>query len=303
MLLGNPAHLRRAHCEAAKGYAPAELCETVVRCLELVAQAAAVGLDFRFKGGNSLLLVLPAPERLSIDVDVDARETKERMVEGMEEVVRRCDAFTRLEVRPHKTKPWLPMISFNVYFESAFPRDEPAFVMFDAVLKEPPGPGRRVPVRVPGIYEAAQEVEVMTPAGLMGDKLLTIGPSTVGIPLGKKKDAQRLKHVFDVARLASLRPDRSDVRRSLEACLAQENEIQRKSWSWPAVAEDTVRFCEAGLAFASPPDPAAIPPTEYAHEIATGFAGFRGHVFRRLYGWDDLRADLAAVRDVVRSLV
>lgn len=46
------------------------LVETCIFALEFVGRLAAVGLDFVFKGGTSLLLHVRPPRRLSIDVDI-----------------------------------------------------------------------------------------------------------------------------------------------------------------------------------------------------------------------------------------
>lgn len=302
VILGRPEHFTRAHYEAQRGLAPGPLCEQVVHALELLAQASAAGLSFRFKGGNSLLLILDEPRRFSIDIDVDARETKERLVEAMEAIIAGCEAFTRLEVRAHKTKPWLPMISFNVHYRSAFPAEGPTFVMFDAVLKESPGRGVRRRVRAGGLYEAGVEVEVNTPSGLAGDKVLTLGPATLGIPLGKGKATHRLKHVFDLGRLSEVGLDPAETRAALEGCLRQENEIQRSAWTWAEVAADTLRLCDAALRFEAAPDPATIDPADYAREVAEGFPAFRSHLFRGAYDWADLRGDFERVRVIVRSL-
>ena len=74
MLHGDASLFTREHYEAQRGVAPAHLCELVVHCLELVAQLASTDVPFRFKGGNSQLILLEAPERFSTDMtDRDCR--------------------------------------------------------------------------------------------------------------------------------------------------------------------------------------------------------------------------------------
>lgn len=46
------------------------LIERTLYALGLLEALAAVGLDFIFKGGTSLLLLLPKPKRLSTDIDI-----------------------------------------------------------------------------------------------------------------------------------------------------------------------------------------------------------------------------------------
>jgi hypothetical protein len=292
----------KEHYEAHRGLAPAPLCELVVHCLELVATLADLGLGFRFKGGNSLLVMLEDPQRFSIDVDIATAASKEELVGAAENVVARGGPFTRWEARQPKTKPWLPLISFKLFFESCYRPPEEAFVMLDAVLEESPYPGERRPVRCGALYAADQAVEVPTVPGLIGDKLLTIGPSTLGIPIGRGKAAQRLKHVFDVSLLGSHGYDRALVWQSLCASQAQEERIQGRQFSFQEIAADTVRFCGEALGHAEPPRPEDLPEATYLYEVALGFGEFREHLFRRRYGWQDLKSDCQCVIEMMRDI-
>ena len=302
MLLGDRAHFTRDHYEAKKGLASAQLCELVVHCLELVAQLAACDFTFRFKGGNSLLLLLQEPQRFSIDVDIVTTSTKDEMIDLVEGITKRCDVFTRQETRAPKTKPWLPMISFKLFFESLYQKPEDAFVMLDAVLEPPPYGGVERSVTCMEIYRSEQRVEVPSVSGLIGDKLLTIGPSTLGIPLGKNKEAQRLKHVFDVSRLSREPWDAAEVRASIVGCMAQENRIQQRECSYEAVVEDTVKFLEEPLAHESEPPIESVDPKSYLFEIAKGVDPFASHLFRKKYSWSDLQDDCRRVRDLLKAI-
>lgn len=301
MILAENTPFSREHFERHKGVAPAHLCELVVHCLELVAQLANAGLAFRFKGGNSLLILLEDPQRFSIDVDIVTLATKEELTALVEGIVERCDVFTRYEVRQHKTKPWLPMISYKLFFRSSYQAEEDAFVMLDAVLEPPPYEGVRKPVRCGALYGSSVEVEVPSVSGLIADKLLCIGPSTMGIPLGKKKEAQRLKHVFDVALLTRHPHDEASVKVSLERCMAQENRIQKSSWSKQDVAADTARFLGEPLRFEHKPDPATLEPGSYLDEIVRGFDEFRTYLFRMDYSWPRFQEDCRAAAAIMAA--
>lgn len=302
MLLGDRSFFRREHYEAQKGTAPAHLCELVVHCLELVAQLAATELQFRFKGGNSLLLLLQEPQRFSIDVDIVSTASKDEMIDLVGKITSDCDVFTRFEARAPKTKPWLPMISFKLFFESAYQKPEDAFVMLDAVLEPPPYGGVEREVRCLDVYESAQRVEVPSVSGLIGDKLLTIGPSTLGIPLGKNKEAQRLKHVFDVSRLSREPWDAAEVRASIAGCMAQENRIQQRQCSYEEVVVDTLKFLSEPLAHEHKPALESVKEGTYLFEIVKGVDPFASHLFRRAYGWRDLHDDFERVADLLKSI-
>lgn len=302
MLLGKKAYFTKQHYEAQKGNAPPHLCELVVHCLELVSQLAAADLEFRFKGGNSLLILLENPQRFSIDVDIVTTVSKDSLTETVTRIGENCDVFSKTEIRPHKTKPWLPMISYKLFFDSVYQNPEDAFVMLDAVLEPPPYGGVRKQVRCLDIYSAEQDVEVPSISGLMADKFLTLGPATLGIPIGKHKEAQRLKHVFDVSLLATHPHDKDVIREAIAACMEQENRIQRSRHTLQEVIEDTRSFLGQPLLFSEQPDLKLAKDNPYLKEIVVGFEQFRSHLFRTAYSWEMLCADCRRVLDLADAL-
>jgi hypothetical protein len=302
VILANPICFTRDHYEKRRGTAPGPLCELVVHCLELVSQLCHRGLAFRFKGGNSLLVLLEDPQRFSIDVDIVTTEKKERLIALVGEIADGCEAFTRWESRQPKTKPWLPLISFKLFFESVYPAAEEPYVMLDVVLEPAPYEGVVRQVRCGTLYESGERVEVPSVSGLVGDKLLAIGPCTLGIPIGKGKEAQRLKHVFDVSLLSRQGHDRSAVRTALVGCQAQEERIQGRHFAWDEIARDTIRFCSEPLAHGAPPPIESLEPGSYLYEIVKGFEDFRQHLLRAGYDWSAFQKDCRTVVDLVRSL-
>jgi hypothetical protein len=300
MIVGEPRLFTHEHYEAHTGTAPPYLCELVVHSLELVAQLVRRGLDFRFKGGNSLLVLLPEPRRFSIDADIVTTVEKPALIALVEEIVADCERFTRCEVRQHKTKPWLPMISFKLFFETCYPgagssEGSESFVMLDAVLEPPPYPGTQVPIQCVELYRCDESVEVPTVSGIMADKLLCLGPETLGIPLGKGKEAHRLKHVFDVATLSRQDHDLDAVLAALLPCMEQENRIQKSDWTLAQVIADTRVFCRAPLEHEEKPSGDQLEAGTYLDEIARGVDGFRQVLLRPNYGWSDLQADCTAI--------
>ena len=302
MTLADPRMFTRDHYEAHKGEAPAYLCELVVHCLELVGQLSHAGLPFRFKGGNSLLIVLEDPWRFSIDVDIVTTVPKQELAALVEAVAASSGAFKRVETRAPKTKPWLPMISFKLFFDSVYQKPEDSYVMLDAVLEAPPYPGERKRVRCGGIYDSEATVEVPSVSGLIADKMLCIGPATTGIPLGKNKEAHRLKHVFDISRLSERPHDMPAVKSALHGCLEQENALQKSAWTWPEVARDTLKFLDEPVPHDERPHHESVEAGGYLYEIVKGFEEFRKHVFRAEYTWQRFKEDCRRARAIASAL-
>jgi hypothetical protein len=270
-----------------------QLAEEAIHCLELVAELSAKEFEFQFKGGNSLLLILDTPQRFSIDVDIAAKTNRERIEQCLDSITEEFGVFTRWEHRPHKTKPWLPLVSYYLYYDSAV-GVENASIMLDVQLRRSPYKTSMKKISCGDIFDCDREAELPFAASIIGDKLLTMGPYTLGIPMGKGKAAQRLKHVFDVSRLLDTRPDLEDIRDSFTGCLSHENELQNKVMTAADVELDTLGYCrsvthhEALPALESVSDPVL-------KENCTGFSDFRDHLFSDEYDWHSLQTDMARV--------
>ena len=169
-----------------KGTAPAELCELVVHCLELCEPARPPRTRLSLQGRKFLARTAEDPQRFSIDVDIVTTVSKEELIQLVESVARECSAFDRWEVRQPKTKPWLPMVSFKLFFKSQYQQEHEAFVMLDAVLKPPPYTGVRRPVRCADIYQSPLEVEVPSIFRLDWRQLLRACSSNAGHPAPAK---------------------------------------------------------------------------------------------------------------------
>jgi hypothetical protein len=289
--LGNARYFSRSHIGRHRKDAPAVLAEQAVHCLELVAELSRAGLDFTFKGGNSLLLLLSDPRRFSIDVDITTREKREKIGRCIDSILAKHRVFSRVRHRQHKTKPWLPMTSYELFYPSHFTESGENFVMLDVMFTPSAYPTFRKRAACKDLYRSNALVRLPRVSSLIGDKLLTLGPHTLGIPLGRNKEAQRLKHAHDVSLLADHRPGLPEIRKAVRACMAQENELQEKSLSLEAVAKDTFRFCALPASFPDEPLDDGLDPA--LSEIVRGREPFAGHLFARDYSWERLNLDLA----------
>jgi hypothetical protein len=294
MPIAKPKFFTKEHIESARLNASSALAEQAIYCCELVSELVSTGLAFQFKGGNSLLLILDEPQRFSIDVDIATDETRERIEQSLDDLVAKHGAFLRWEKRQHKTKPWIPLASYFLFYNSLYVQPKDAFVMLDAQLRRSPYTTARRRVSVGDIYDADALVELPLPSSIIGDKLLTMGPSTLGIPLGKGKEAQRLKHVYDVSTLLNTDPPLSEIRTSFSACMKHELEIQQRAMAETEVIEDTIVFCASVAAYDDRPTAAEVL-GEIIKENAVGIGDFAAHLFAKGYDWRRLQTDMARV--------
>jgi len=272
------------------------LTEQAVHCLELVSELAGTGLTFRFKGGNSLLLLSPEPRRFSIDVDIatDAgREILDAAVFSLEE---KHQVFFRIQKRVHVTKPWLPIASYYLYYKSHFTTEKENFIMLDAVLHKTPYAGKTINVKCGSIYSSDASAEVATVSGLIADKLLTLGPSTLGIPLNKNKAGQRLKHANDVSSLLGQHPVRSEITEALTGCLHQENILQKTSFSHEDIFTDTLSLCRLSLSLNNNKYITASSEfSQHISELIQGTEEMKSFLFSGEYNQSSLRTDFSRI--------
>ena len=294
MSVASPVFFTKEHIEAHAFAASPSLAEQAIHCLELVAELSWADLSYQFKGGNSLLIVLQRPKRFSIDVDIATNESPAAIEAVLDRIVQTCGVFVRWTKRQHKTKPWIPLASYYLFYKSHYVKDEEAFVMLDAQLKRSPYTVRNQPIVCGDLYKTVVKAEVPLPASIIGDKLLTLGPETLGIPLGKGKEAQRLKHVFDISRLLAEHPLLEDIRESFVACVKHENSLQEKSITPKELLSDTLLLCKPVVASVDPPSITPGMQASFA-ETVRGLSGFAAHLFEKGYAWRDLRRDMARV--------
>jgi hypothetical protein len=292
MRIADERYFTREHIESRVFGTSAALAEQAVHCLELVACLSRTGLDFQFKGGNALLLILDSPRRFSIDVDIATDEPPTRIEECIDMIVQRPGAFAHWTHRRHKTKPWIPISSYHLFYDSHFVGPEDAFVMLDAQLTRSPYTTEMKRVACGDTYACDAEAEVPLPESIIGDKLLTLGPYSLGIPVGKGKEAQRLKHVYDVSTLLERRRALDDVRASFRACMEHENNLQGKEIGEVEVMDDTLALCKTVLRDEAAP-PASPDMTPVLGENIAGLPAFADHLFAGSYSWSQLQRDMA----------
>lgn len=301
MPLALKKYFTKKNIENNKFDASGALADQAVHCLELVAELVHEGLKFQFKGGNSLLLMREKPRRFSIDVDIATDEPRERIETCLDALVKNHGVFTKWTIRQHLTKPWLPLASYYCHYKSHYVKADDAFIMLDAQLDRSPYATHFVPIQCGGLYSSKIKAEIPFASSIIGDKLLTLGPNTLGIPLAKGKEAQRLKHVYDIAFLLGMSPSLHEIRTSFNACVVHENKLQEKSVTIEKLFSDTIAFCSSVKDFTDMPEIHKNMPVVLV-EIVKGLGPFAGHLFSNDYEWKHLKIDMAKVALVMNAM-
>lgn len=162
------------------------LTEKVIRALLLLEGLAVSDLDFVFKGGTALMLLLNSTKRLSIDIDIIVPD-KDKDLSDIIGKISRDYEFTRYEKQERKAGSKINKEHYKLFFQSVIENKE-SHILLD-VLKEDIHYNTitEVPVSSSFISEEGVAAKVKTPDfnNILGDKLTAFAPTTTGIPYFK----------------------------------------------------------------------------------------------------------------------
>lgn len=220
--------------EKRKTYSKSDptIMEKVIYALSLVEQLAHAGLNFTFKGGTSLLLILPEPKRFSIDVDIITTESREKL-EAVLDAVCEARVFTRFELDGFRSyKPGIPKAHYLLTFFSQWDNKEKV-ILLDVLFEEHGYPALiQAPIVNEWVETDTNPVTVQIPSAdsITGDKLTAYAPNTVGIRFRvehadggvTEKQMEVMKQLFDIGILFDRLTNLTHFRQSFETTSKKE---------------------------------------------------------------------------------
>lgn len=187
---------------AALSAADPGILERAIFALTLLEAVSRSGLDYVFKGGTSLLLHLPRPLRLSIDIDIVCATSREELRPLLDAMVA-TTPFLRWEEHVRGEQRLPRRLHFKFYYDSPLHPGREVPVLLDVVTEE-----NRLtdvvekPVHVSFLeMETTVTVKTLSVDALLGDKLTAFAPNTIGVPLTNRYSQQVIKQLFDVGQL------------------------------------------------------------------------------------------------------
>lgn len=184
------------------------IMEKMIYALSLVEQLAQTELSFTFKGGTSLLLILPEPRRFSIDVDIVTTESKEK-IEAVLTGICTGGIFSSFELDERRSyQPGIPKAHYRLTFFSQWDKKE-LWILLDILFEEHGYPALlQAPIVNEWIQTDKTLVTVQIPSAdsISGDKLTAFAPNTVGIRFRveddnggiTEKQMEVMKQLFDI---------------------------------------------------------------------------------------------------------
>lgn len=217
------------------------LIERTLYAFGLLEALVVVGLDFTFKGGTSLLLLLPKPKRLSTDIDivVDPGTDIAEYIEKASQIF----PFTAMEEQERIGKNNIEKRHFKFTYDSPVRRG-PLYILLD-VLFEENHYERVVEKEISNelLMTDGENLRVKLPSidCVLGDKLTAFAPYTTGIPLRKKKDLEVIKQFYDVSTLIDSFEVFDDVRNTYFSISDAELRYRGNESTTKQALEDTIQ--------------------------------------------------------------
>lgn len=220
------------------------LVEKVIRALMLLEGLVKQNLDFVFKGGTALMLILDSSKRLSIDIDIIV----EKEPNGLEEIFQgllETQGFTKFELQERKALTNIQKAHYKFFYKPVHQTQaEEESILLD-ILFEKIGYQKieETPIISKFILADGDSILVKVPSkeDILGDKLTAFAPNTTGIPYFKGKTSMSmeiLKQLYDVGNLIDIAEDGELVKTTFESFATIELEYRECEDEVDGVLED-----------------------------------------------------------------
>lgn len=229
------------------------ILEKMIYAFHLLEQLKINGLEFVFKGGTSLVLLLDEGNRFSIDIDIICK-TERKELEAILDKVVKSSKFASVTLNVHRSyNPGVPKAHYSFAFESVFNTKTQGNILLDILIEDSIYPEHIESNIQTKWVETDDSITVKTPSidAITGDKLTAFAPNTIGIPYFKGNESFTMeicKQLFDLGRLFEKISNIEIVSKSFKAHALQEiifrkNGNDKIELTPENVLQDTIDTC------------------------------------------------------------
>lgn len=191
-------HIRQLQTESRRDPG---LIERTLFAFGLLEALVQVGLKFVFKGGTSLMLLLPHPMRLSTDIDIVVEPGTD--IEQYIEKAKVIFPFTDGGEQERTAKGSIEKRHFKFIYDSPTNKSETLYILLDVLFEENHYQQTiRKEIKNDLLITEGTNLLVTVPTidCILGDKLTAFAPHTTGIRFGKK-NLEIMKQFYDISTL------------------------------------------------------------------------------------------------------
>lgn len=227
------------------------ILEKMIYALHLLEQLQQNGLNFTFKGGTSLVLLLEEGNRFSIDIDIISNTEREELEAILTKVID-SSRFTAFKLEEHRSyKSGVPKAHYTFFYKSSIKGAYSGTILLDILIEESTYPETTKKAIKAKWIESADETKVTVPTidAITGDKLTAFAPNTIGIPYekgGQSSTMEICKQLYDLSKLFEKISNIEVVAESFKIFAKQEIEYRKKTHTNltpEEVLKDTIDTC------------------------------------------------------------
>ena len=216
--------------------------EKMIRALSLLETLVTHGLNFTFKGGTCLILLLPEPRRFSVDIDILTEHSREELEKTFNQIIK-SGYFTSWSLDESRSyQKGMPKAHYFFQYESLLNK-QVSYILLDILFEKHFYPVvNKIPIATPWVSSKGDPVVVTAPNidSILGDKLTAFAPNTTGVPYGREKSLEIAKQLHDVGHLFDHMEDVSITSRAFDAIVQQEIKYRSHEVSQDQVLDDII---------------------------------------------------------------
>jgi predicted nucleotidyltransferase component of viral defense system len=167
------------------------ILEKMIYALHLLDRLQANGLDFVFKGGTSLVLLLNEGNRFSIDIDIICKPSREELETILQKVVE-TSRFKGFELDEHRSyKDGVPKTHYGFAFDTATSAKYSGRIFLDVLIENSIYPKHIERPIITKWIEVKGETIVKLPSidSIIGDKLTAFAFKNIKSVTRKRREA------------------------------------------------------------------------------------------------------------------
>jgi len=218
--------------------------EKAIFCLEYVGQLQEARLDFIFKGGSAIQTLLKEKwTRLSVDVDICTNASKDELEQILENIHQKFNkkAFSYTP-RERVVGDNIPFYLYRI--ETPPITERSRTILLDAMGIKPKLATQQTSLKT-FFFNSTIKVTTPTVGALLGDKLSTIGPTTIGRPLNDSRNGlEYAKHLFDIGILQENQFNIEECKTSYNQAIQTQSKIRNKEYTINECFGDLLFTCQ-----------------------------------------------------------
>lgn len=266
------------------------IMERVIFALYLLEQLKLSGLEFVFKGGTSLLLLLNDAKRFSIDIDIvlPSGMDKDTLEGHLAKITGTVFKSYKLDER-RSYKAGIPKAHYRFIYDSVVENKEQE-ILLDILFEQTHYPVmHQKPIATEWVKQdeisATTTVNLPDINSITGDKLTAFAPNTTGVPYKAEKEREIIKQLFDVGNLFDAIDNLETLKTAFNEIAKVEIVYRNKQGTTPEVVLDDI--IQTGLLLAKRDNQLNAEDSEKFKELSTGISQFNYFLYTGSFRIED----------------